>query len=142
MFTHTIFGSQEVLILDFFRIRPGNARDVSNTDCAMYLQTGMLYDNASYFRIIGTPTGSGTNNFCQNGGIGSIVPLFEVAAGGNVGIRGFVPAGIIGLWVNGDITVTGNYLPSDERIKKNVQEYHTNTKLNWELQILLILRLV
>lgn len=109
----------------FFRIRPGNIRDQDNKDCAMYLQTGLLYEKASYFRIIGPPTGVGTNNFCENQGIGSITPLFEVAAGGNVGIRGLVPAGITGLWVNGDITVTGNYLPSDERIKKNVQEYHT-----------------
>jgi hypothetical protein len=124
VYTHDIWQSRSTNPR-FFRIRPGNARDVNNTDCAMYLQTGMLYNNASYFRIIGPPTGTGTNNFCQNGGIGSIVPLFEVAAGGNVGIRGFVPAGITGLWVNGDITVTGSYLPSDERIKKNIQEYHT-----------------
>ncbi len=124
VYTHDIWQSRSTNPR-FFRIRPGNARDVNNTDCAMYLQTGILYNNASYFRIIGPPTGTGTNNFCQNGGIGSIVPLFEVAAGGNVGIRGFVLAGITGLWVNGDITVTGSYLPSDERIKKNIQEYHT-----------------
>ncbi|MCZ2247888.1 MAG: hypothetical protein LC111_03910, partial [Bacteroidia bacterium] len=75
VYTHDIWQSRSTNPR-FFRIRPGNARDVNNTDCAMYLQTGILYNNASYFRIIGPPTGTGTNNFCQNGGIGSIVPLF------------------------------------------------------------------
>lgn len=109
----------------FFRIRAGNNRDVDNADCAMYLQTGLLYDNASYFRIIGPSTGTGAN-FCNNNGIGSTTPIFDVGPVGNVGINGFAPAGPnTTLFISGGTVLANAYnVPSDTRIKSNINDYN------------------
>ncbi len=108
----------------FFRIRPGNIRDDDPTNaCAMYIQTGLLYQNASYLRIIGPPTAGGAN-FCNNTGINNIVPVFDVGRLGNIGVNQFAPLGPnTTLAVNGEVLAQAYNVPSDTRIKSNVNDY-------------------
>lgn len=116
------------------RIRPGMSRDDNNNHCASFLQTN-IFEHTSYFRVVGIPNTFDVCNTLLINTSSGIDVQFDIGGNHTVGIGMIANRTGTALQINGGTTATAAYTFSDNRLKKNINDFSKGLDVVRQLNI-------